>query len=334
MHEEPLGTVLAAYPGDLQPVRLEAWGGSGGFSGAKIWWLDTPRGPACLRRWPQEHPSQERLEFIQAVLWHVDQEGFHLVPVPYETRTHAGYVACDGHFWEITPWMPGCADYHRLPCPKKLRAAMTTLAQFHRAAATFPLPDSPRSTSPGMSERLERMRALSDGGKARIKRDIRHGDWPELTSRASQLCDLFEVGASKVKQLLEAATCLQVELQPCIRDIWHDHVFFKDSHVSAIIDFGAMRPENVAADVARLLGSMVHDDVVGWHVGLSAYQSVRSLSEEESLLVAAFDRSTVLMSGLQWLEWIYCDGRIFEDRDAVTGRLDEITDRLLHLANS
>jgi hypothetical protein len=110
--EEPLKSVLAAYPQELQPCQIEPLAGAGGFSGARLWWLDTPRGPACLRRWPQEHPDKNRLEFIQAVLWHVNQEGFRLVPVPYETSTCAGYVHCHGHFWEIAPWIAGCADYH------------------------------------------------------------------------------------------------------------------------------------------------------------------------------------------------------------------------------
>ena len=331
MLDEPLRTVLAAYPPDLLPRQVEPLAGAGGFSGARFWWLDTPRGPACLRRWPAEHPPRERLEFIQAVLWHVDQEGFRLVPVPYETSTHSGYVVCDGHFWEITPWMTGAADYHRLPCPTKLRAAMTALARFHHAAATFPLPESGRCVSPGIVSRFARMRDLCNGGIGQINRGVCAGDWPELAARAGRLCELFGVAAGNVRQLAEAATRAEVELQPCIRDIWHDHVLFQESAVSGIVDFGAMQPESVAADVARLLGSMVQDDLVGWHLGLSAYQSVRPLSDAETLLVTAFDRTTVLMSGLQWLEWVYCQGRRFDDREAVIARLDEIMARLVHL---
>jgi hypothetical protein len=330
--DESLSTVLAAYPADLQPRQVEALAGAGGFSGSRLWWLDTPRGAACLRRWPPEHPERERLEFIQAVLWHVDQEGFGLVPVPYETCTHSGYVSCDGHFWELTPWKPGSADYHRLPCPAKLQAAMTALAKFHFAAATFPLPETGRMISPGMAERSARLRELCDGGVGRIAREVCTGDWPELAHRAGRLCELFRDTACKVKQLVEAASRTEIELQPCIRDIWHDHVLFEGTTVSGIVDFGAMRPENISADIARLLGFMFHDDVVGWHVGLSAYQSVRPLSEAESLLVTAFDRTTVLMGGIQWLEWIYCQGRRFDDREAVIARLDDTTSRLVHLA--
>lgn len=82
----------------MEPIRH-----TGGFSGAELWHLHAPRGPLCLRRWPAGHPSHERLEFIQAVLWHVDQEGFHRIPVPLETRHHHGYVLHAGHLWELAP---------------------------------------------------------------------------------------------------------------------------------------------------------------------------------------------------------------------------------------
>ncbi len=162
--------VLAAYPDDCQPQRIEFLGSAGGFSGAQFWRLQSPRGALCLRRWPREHPPKERLEFMQAVLWHVDQDGFHLVPVPLETRTHAGYVRHDEHFWELTPWMPGAADFAQSPSPAKLRAALVALAEFHRAAAAFPLPQGGRVASPGIGRRLEQLQARVSGEYQQIER--------------------------------------------------------------------------------------------------------------------------------------------------------------------
>jgi len=133
--------VVAAYPDDCQPQSERYLAGAGGFSGACFWRLETGRGPLCLRRWPREHPTRDRLEFIQAVLWHVVQEGFDRLPLPLETRSHAGYVCEAGTLWELTPWVRGKADYHQAPSRTKLAAAVTALATFHRAAASFPLPD-------------------------------------------------------------------------------------------------------------------------------------------------------------------------------------------------
>jgi homoserine kinase type II len=324
--------VLAAYPSDCQPREVEPLNAPAGFSGALVWRLETPRGPLCLRRWPPESPSPDRLQFIQAVLWHVDQEGFHLAAVPVETRSHTGYVRQGGFLWEITPWMPGVADYRLAPSRDKLQAALAALAQFHRSAATFPLPDADRVVAPGVVERQRRLRELASDGVRQMTAAIGPGDWPELAARARKIAELFPYAAAKVTPLLETAAQLRVDLQPCIRDIWHDHVLFQGTRVSGLIDFGSMRPENVSADIARLLGSLAEDDQSLWHVGLEAYQRVRPLSAPEMTLVTVFDRSTVAMSGLQWLDWIYLRGRRFANRSAVLARLDDILLRLGKLA--
>jgi homoserine kinase type II len=147
--------------------------------------------------------------------------------------------------------------------------------------------------------------------------------------------NLIEMAAQvgpRVAPLLESVAELRVPLQPCIRDIWSAHVLFENDRVTGIVDFGAMRVESVAADVARLLGSLAGDDPAQWQVGLAAYEQVRKLSDDESRLVLAFDRSTVLLGGLQWLEWIFLEGREFPEYRAVMARIDEFTNRLAVLA--
>ena len=100
------------------------------------------------------------------------------------------------------------------------------------------------------------------------------------------------------------------------------------ARVSGVIDFGAIRLENVAADVSRLLGSMAGGDRQGWETGLAAYQAIRPLSPEEEALIEAFDQSSLLMAGIQWIEWIYVDDRQFEDWAAILTRIDRLLMRL------
>ncbi len=323
--------VLRLYPDDCQPISVEPLVGHDGFSGAKIWRLTTPRGPLGLRKWPHEHPSPPRLEFIQAVLWHVDQEGFHLVPVPLETHHRHGYVRHAGHLWELAPWLPGMANYRQNPSPARLQNAMIALAQFHQAARSFPLPDTGPSRSPGILERLERLQWLISSGALEIGQAVAAEPWPEAALRARRLLELFPLVAAEIAPELTLAATIEVHLQPCIRDIWHAHVLFVRDEVRGLIDFGSLRPENVAADIARLLGSLAGDESSDWQRGLRAYQSVRQLSEDELRLVSTFDRSTVLMGGIQWLEWIYVEHREFANRAAVLARLDEFIARLSHL---
>ncbi|HWB07835.1 MAG TPA: phosphotransferase [Pirellulales bacterium] len=323
--------VLAAYGADCQPVHIEPLSSAGGFSGASFWRIHALRGILCLRRWPREHPDRQHLEFIQAVLWHVHQEGFRLVPLPLETRSHTGYVCEAGQLWELAPWMPGAADYHQNPSPNRLRAAAQTLARFHQAAATFPLPHGGSRTAPGLQSRLERLAAWTELKLARLSASIADADWPELADRARRLLPLFRRAADVVAETLRQAAPIRVPIEPCIRDIWHDHVLYVGEKVSALIDFGAMRADSVATDIARLLGSLCGDDGPAWLDALNAYDSVRPLSSGEALLVTAYDRSNTLLSGMNWLEWIYLDARQFENRAAVCERLDANLARLEHL---
>jgi len=274
------------------------------------------------------------LEFIQAVLWHATREGFRRVPLPLETRNHRGYVAHGGFLWELAPWLPGTADYAQHPTPARLRAAMVTLAEFHRATATFPLPDLPASRSPGIRSRLVRLGRWIEGDLDRLAEAIQPGLFAEIEGRAWQVLSLTRQAAPSVLALLEQLCDTRVQLQPCICDVWHEHVLFEADRVTGLIDFGSMRPESVAADVARLLGSMAGDDRSKWEMGLEAYQSLRRLSPGELALVTGFDRSTTVLAGLNWLEWIYCQRRVFENRQAIPGRLDVIIQRLARLVSS
>jgi homoserine kinase type II len=324
--------VLACYPPGCRPRQVVSLGSAGGFSGACFWRLETDLGALCLRRWPPEHPTIERLQFIQAVLWHVRQEGFLQAPLPLETLRHAGYVQHAGHLWELSPWMPGQADYHLQPSAGRLRSALGTLARFHQAASSFPLPETAATASPGIAQRLAQVRELLSGGFQRLAGSITSGVWPALDARAGRLLELAGRTAPGVQATLADAAARSVGLQPCIRDIWHDHILYVGQRVSAIIDFGALRAENVSADIARLLGSLAGDDAQAWQVGLQAYQAVRPLSGDEHQLLVAFDRSTVLLSGLNWLRWVYQEHRQFDRPDVVLARIDANLTRLACLA--
>ncbi len=191
--------VLAAYPANCQPTQVEPFGAAGGFSGASFWRLTTAQGPLCLRRWPAGYPAVDQLQFIQAVLWHVDREGFDRIPLPLEAANHAGYVVHAGCFWELAPWMPGVADYHRSPSDARLIAALSTLAEFHLAAASFPLADIGPSVSPGMQRHETHFGKLRSGGIRQLADAIRPGNWPELAQRARRLVQLFDLAAERTR---------------------------------------------------------------------------------------------------------------------------------------
>lgn len=343
--DKSIDDVLARYPKDCRPRSVKDLGGAGGFSGAAFWRLETERGTLCLRRWPPQADPKwpERLRFIHALLEHVVRRGFSLVPAPIRTKQGESYVQKNSELWELISWLPGHADYLPLRRPEKLRAALAALAKFHVAAADFVATERGAAPSPGIRRRRRQIESLRSGGLRAIAVAVDASPQPAggndsqdrsaLRQLAHRLLPLYAQAEEPILRELIAAELVKIPLQPCIRDIWHDHVLFEGDRVSGIVDFGAARIDNVAGDVARLLGSFSNseDDAVVWREGLAAYESIRPLSADERHLVGVFDRSGTLLAGINWLEWIFVERRIFTDPAAVCGRLGGIIARLERL---
>ena len=323
---EQLRTVLNAYSGDLQSGAIEPLGAAGGFSGARFWRITARHGSFCLRQWPSEHPSAERLGYIHRLLRHVHDRGFHVVPLPIPTRSAATFVAHGGRLWQLEPWLTGVADYRERPTPAKLRAALEMLGRFHQIARDFSKPVL--APSPGVVDRRRRFDDLLQGHLEVVAAAIEQGGWPTLKRQGRSLLMRFSALCPGVVRQLDRAMRHDVILQPCIRDVRGEHVLFSGARVSGLVDFGAVRQENVAFDVSRLLGSLVGSDTDAWRTGLVAYESIRPLSPIERQLLGPLDRSGLLLGGLNWMKWIYVEGRAFEDRVAVERRIDTILDRL------
>ena len=76
---------------------------------------------------------------------------------------------------------------------------------------------------------------------------------------------------------------------------------FDGDRVTGVIDYGAMKIDHPAVDVARLLGSLVEDDLAGWAMGLAAYREVRPLSADEAELARALDVTGTIAAAAVWL---------------------------------
>jgi homoserine kinase type II len=260
-----------------------------------------------------------------------------VLPVPIATTAGVTFVRYDGHLWELTPWLPGTADDEKSPRIERLRAAMRALAEFHLAVADFPACPplaSSRGPAPAVTHRLARLRELQNSGIESLTRAITASTWPDLAPFAREFAaELPRVVPLALARLAPLAD-VPLPLQPCIRDIWHDHVLFDGDTVTGLVDFGAMQFDTPATDVARLLGSLVGDDVNGWREGLAAYNEARPLSDQESLAVQALDVAGTILAGCNWIRWIYIDCRQFPDRAQVFGRLQRIAARIEQLSHS
>jgi Ser/Thr protein kinase RdoA (MazF antagonist) len=119
-------------------------------------------------------------------------------------------------------------------------------------------------------------------------------------------------------------------IQPCLCDIWHDHILFAGDAIFGIIDYGSVRRDHVAVDLARMLGSLIGDDAAMFAAGLAAYRRVRPLSTEEEDLVRVLDETGTLLGTANWLIWLHHDNRHFEDPKAVARRLGTLVARIEH----
>ncbi len=310
-----------------------------GFSGATVMRITTTRGPLAVRGWPPDGLPRQRLEALHRLLEHVAAT----VPVAVPITTGDGTRLADWHgrLWQLEPWMPGTADFHDDPSRVRLDEAMATLARFHRAARGF-VPDREAETwfgssesrpSPAVGERLEQLTdyqrrwdRLVDRARGAVSGQA---DWMTLLADVDEL---FGRGADEVAGQLRMVRMTGYRCQPCLRDIWHDHLLWTGDRVTGLIDPGSCRSDNVAIDLARLLGSLVGDDTEAWDAGLAAYDRHARLDLTEAGLVTVLDQSAVLLSGAVWVERL-AEGRVgVPSAGTVHRRLSEVVSRLRGLA--
>ncbi len=332
-------TVLANYPADCRSVINEPIRSvnSSGFSGARLWrWTSATKGNLVLRRWPVQHPTEDRLRFIHGVLRHLAENGIDFIAPPCMTANGATFVWEAGHLWELAPWLPGHAiSEGTRPSNVQLSNAGQAVAHLHLAAQDFDCSSRTGQVSPGISERAAKLSQLLQSGYARLTNAVNSPysqPAEQFLPLATELIGLFPVAAPLVWQHLKATQHFAVALQPCLRDIWREHVLFEGDQVTGIVDYGALRTESVAADLARLFSSLAEDRPADWLQGVAAYEAMRPMSPEERQLIVALDVSGTLLSASNWLEWLFVEQRQFSNREGVLSRLATILRRLHHLA--
>jgi Ser/Thr protein kinase RdoA (MazF antagonist) len=273
--------------------------------------------------------TTESLALQHALMGRARSAGLAFVPAVYPCAEGTTWVNHEGRLWQIEVWMPGIADFVTNPSGDRLRAACVVLAQLHGCWKSWSTLSGP---CPAVQRRLARARewlGLIVGGwipSANVGELLQ-----ALIQRANQLlADLVP----QVAQLLAAWTEEPVLLQPCLCDVWHDHILFTEEKLTGIVDYGGVKIDHVSVDIARMLGSMVGDDRDQWEIGLSAYRSVRSLSADEEALAVALDKTGVIIGVVNWLLWICRDGRRFDDWNGVVQRLRTLVRRLEYNAKS
>ena len=305
-------------------LSVDYLGGNGGFSGAQLWKIATADKRYCVRRWPLSHPSRERLEWINLVLVHTAGMGCEFIPAPIEAKSGERFISAGGFFWEVTKWMEGVACFKDDPNETRLTQVAESLAKFHLASAQVNLGFE---KSKNLNARCDAMASSASLIEAIGRRP--ESGVPDYIYRLRAL--ILGVGAAHIQRItanLEPFRGVVFPVQPVVRDIWHDHLFFRGNEFSGLVDFGAMQMDSVACDLSRALGSIIHEDKSRWEYAIDVYSQSRPLTQQEVDLVYILDQPSCFLGALNWLKWILIENRAFESEANVKLRIIDLTSRL------
>jgi homoserine kinase type II len=179
-----------------------------------------------------------------------------------------------------------------------------------------------------VSRRLDRARDWTTATASGWRIPLHAGREDPIRPWAERAWLLLERLAGSVPALLAPWAKQALPLQPCLCDVWHDHLLFEGDRLTGLVDFGAVKVDHVAVDLARLLGSLVGDEDDGWETGCAAYRAVRPLTADEETLARALDRTGTIIGAANWLLWLYREGRAYQDLDGVTRRLAAEVERM------
>lgn len=313
-------------------TSMEPFANAGGLSGANLFRVQTPERVFCLRQWPAEHPTAARLQAIHHALQDAESIGITFLAVPFRTAAGATFVRSEDRFWELAPWLPGQADLAENFNAHRLEQTLQAVARLHRCWRTQPWdgflqPSSAVGPSPTYLQRINWLKRLLAGEAADLVRLVERASASPLQPLARSLCDLFFPLAEHWQSMLAGGTALHVPLQVCLKDLRPDHLLFVGDQLTGIIDYGAMNIDSVAADLARLLEELFADDHSRWEQALTDYASLRPLSRDEIELAHLLQKSSILLTGMQWIDWLFRERRQFPAKVAAE-RLSRACQRL------
>jgi Ser/Thr protein kinase RdoA (MazF antagonist) len=300
-------------------------GNRGGFSGARLWRGEGIAGRLCLRAWPA-HKTAAWVRRLHHLMGSARQQGLDFVPAVYVSSNGDTVVEAAGRVWELTQWLDGQASFAENPSPARLEAACEALAKLHRAWEEFAAPIQP---CPAVRRRLQLLAEwqalVSTGWRPQASSNPQlHLLWPAVERAWRGLPHWLQ----EVPRCLGPWLDFCCPVQPCLCDPWHDNLLFEGDRLTGLVDYGTVKNDHVAVDVARLLGSLVGDDAEGWEHGLRAYRRIRSLSANEEQLAHVLDRTGAILGVVNWLRLLYYEHRPYEDLAAVARRLENLLNRI------
>lgn len=270
-------------------------GTGGGYSGARLWRVDSLGRSYCLKAWPTPGFTSARLTQIHSWMARARNAGLDFVPELVATQTGTTVVEFNRQVWDLTSWQPGVADFHTSPSTARLRAALQAVARLHHEWQSV---DQKTGPLPCIERRLLAIQEWHQFQSEVPRTTISEQIPPDLLARS---LDLLAEFLPAIEVSLAPWQKITTALQPCVCDLWHDHVLFTGDRVTGIIDYGAARLDHPATDLARLIGSLVGDSAPDRQAALDAYHEQRPLSDETRRLIDILDRSGTVLAVCHWI---------------------------------
>lgn len=320
---------------------------SGGFSGASVFRASTSDGrELAIRRIPKSIvlPSA-RILSLHRLLTEISRTGCLLVPVPLPPKWEDSaddhgidceslpWITFDYSLWQVEPWMPGSSLTGDALATEHLKAALTSLDQFHQLAAGavnevghdewFHKAIKP---SPAVVRRLQIVTELIQGELDTLGRRLSNDPDVRFRSLAVRICKLLKSSLPWLHRELSAMASIAVSVQPVLRDVWQAHVLFTGHQVTGLIDLSAAASDHVTLDVVRLTRSYFGADISKIRNAVNDFQELRELNDKELRLMSLLDASAVLLSPVTWLRRRINSSSTERCPDEVIARLTQLVE--------
>jgi homoserine kinase type II len=289
---------------------------SGGFSGATVWrGEESGNALFALKAWPAE-VTPERLAQIHC--WVTQAAHLSIIPRVIPTAKGTLFVCERDRLWDLSRWMPG--TIRDKPSVEEVEAACVAVAKVHAC-----WPQTGHAQAPAV---LARLRVLSEPVPVLSGTDCAALP-PELTGLLHRASCIVAQTAPVAVRNLAAWTTTEVPIQPCVRDLRGEHVLFSGLAVSGIVDFGALREDHPATDLARLLGDFVSAGRGEklFLAGLRAYRHAGGVLPLRDEFVWHLAHAGIVCSVIGWLHRLAGDARNFKT-EAITRRLHHLLERV------
>jgi aminoglycoside phosphotransferase (APT) family kinase protein len=298
--------VLREYALPREGLTIQAV--PGGFSGALVWKVNTPEGKFALKAWPKGQPAYLPLPQIHQRMQELREAEQLFVPQVIINRKGSSVNSVGESRFDLVTWQPGEAE--STASPSRIQAAIKAIGQVH-----------------AVWKRSSHQRGICFAAQHQFQR-LTEWTATELETLQTQVRGLSAVYATALQIFLEQRERAlrrllpwlqrKVSLQFCLGDIWSDHVLFTGDQVSGIIDYGGMRLDHPAQDLARLLGSWCRGDTKLRQIGLETYQPA---SEELTELAVLLEATGAMVGIGNWMRWLVLEKKPFADIGRAERRL-------------